>query len=140
MDDADFSHLNSEKWYAHWSKFTKSFYARRNIPHPRGRGQTSISMHRAVLGARPGTLIDHANHDTLDNQRANLNLSDKTKNALNRKGANAGTKSGVRGVSWHRKCGKWAVEIVVAGKRKYIGVFDTVESAARAYAASGGSR
>ncbi len=138
--DEDFSRLNSEKWYAHWSKFTKSFYARRNVPHSRGHGQTSFYMHHAVLGALPSSLIDHLNHDTLDNQGLNLRLSDKTKNALNRKGANSGTKSGVRGVSWNKSCGKWQSEIVVSGKRKYLGVFDTIESAAKAYADCGGSR
>ena len=42
-------------------------------------------------------------------------------------------KLGVRGV-WITKSGKYVARIKVAGKKKYLGLFDTIEKASLAYA------
>jgi hypothetical protein len=41
-------------------------------------------------------------------------------------------KLGVRGV-WITKSGKYVARIKVAGKKKYLGLFDTIEKASAAY-------
>ena len=40
--------------------------------------------------------------------------------------------SGVKGVSWDKRHGKWVAGIRLAGKRRFLGYFDTVEEAAQA--------
>lgn len=40
--------------------------------------------------------------------------------------------SGVKGVSFHKRSGKWMAYITLAGKRRYLGIFGTVEEAAQA--------
>jgi len=40
--------------------------------------------------------------------------------------------SGVRGVHWHRRAGKWMAQIRVDGKKYYLGLFKTIEEAAAA--------
>lgn len=40
--------------------------------------------------------------------------------------------SGVKGVSYHKRSGKWMAYITLAGKRRYLGLFGTVEEAAQA--------
>ena len=42
--------------------------------------------------------------------------------------------SGCPGVGWHKAAGKWAARIGVANRRIHLGVFDTIEAAASAYA------
>ena len=40
--------------------------------------------------------------------------------------------SGVKGVSFHKRSGKYMAYITLAGKRHYLGLFGTIEEAARA--------
>jgi hypothetical protein len=47
--------------------------------------------------------------------------------------AKHGTKSGVLGVSFVQKTGKWKTRINIDGKAKYLGCFDTAELAGNAY-------
>jgi hypothetical protein len=55
-------------------------------------------MHRLILDAPKGKIVDHWNHDTLDNRRQNLKLGGQSSNLLNRQGANLNSTSGIRGV------------------------------------------
>lgn len=41
--------------------------------------------------------------------------------------------SGFRGVSWHKKGGKWQVKITINYKINYLGLFDTAQEGARVY-------
>ena len=77
--------------------------------------------------------IDHINQNKTDNRISNLRLATRTQNAhnvLNKKN----NKSGVKGVSWDADRQRWRAQINVNGKRHYIGLFDDVESAGKAYA------
>lgn len=63
-------------------------------------GRRDISLHRYVMDARPGQIVDHQNRNGLDNRRrANLRFATNQENMQNRKGANTNSKTGVRGVS-----------------------------------------
>lgn len=50
----------------------------------RGRAKRAELLHRVIMGAPRGAEVDHLNHDTLDNRRANLRLTDKSGNMQNR--------------------------------------------------------
>ena len=41
--------------------------------------------------------------------------------------------SGFKGVTWHKKAGKWQAQIKINNKYKYIGLFTTKEEANSAY-------
>lgn len=77
--------------------------------------------------------MNKINGDKMDNRICNLRDVETAINCQNRRQARAGNKSGVLGASWHRRFGKWAAQIRVAGKSKHIGYFDTPEEAGRAY-------
>lgn len=127
VDDEDFEPLMRSHWYAAWSKKTQSWRAMRN-PN----GSDEISMARAILGPKSDQLVDHRNHDTLDNQKHNLRICTTAQNAMNGRLMSNNT-SGFKGVSWDKRRQRWRAMIVVAGKSRYIGNFCDILSAARAY-------
>lgn len=77
-------------------------------------------------GEWPDGDIDHINLNTLDNSIANLRISENKLNHRNRSRYRNNT-SGISGVSFHKKLGKWQAEgqQVIEGKRirHYLGVF-----------------
>lgn len=58
-------------------------------------------MHRMVTHAPYKSQVDHINHDTLDNRRANLRVLSVEANNANRNGAYSTSRTGIRGVSVH---------------------------------------
>ena len=88
-------------------------------------------MHRAVLKAADDMVVDHINHNGLDNRKANLRPATVAQNAWN--AARPRGRSGYRGVSIDRKRGLWRVDIACCGKRKHLGYFRDKREAAKAY-------
>ena len=127
VDDADAELVGRYQWYAHWNPYTRSFYARTNAPVPGG-GQMTLRMHRLILGASSGQIVDHINHDTLDNRRSNLRLATRIGNSRNVRGPRRDNRSGYIGV---RRMGKrWQARARVSGTLHHLGTFDTPEDAA----------
>lgn len=129
VDQADFEQLSAHKWYAHWDKSSKSFYAQRKARDESGK-QRTVLMHREITGAKPGEVVDHISRDTLDNRRGNLRCCGATLNAWNRTHGKL-SKTGYRGVYPHGS--KWQAKICVNGNRIHLGNFGTPEEAAEAY-------
>jgi hypothetical protein len=107
-----------------------TFYAYRRIPlSQRGTGASCQAMHRLILDANPGTMVDHANQNGLDNRRENIRIATNSQNQAN--GCHRKNASGFRGV---RKSGsRWAAQIRSGGKPVRLGTFDTAIAAANAY-------
>lgn len=80
---------------------------------------TKFKVHRLVwtmhYGPIPaGMQVDHVNGDKLDNKIENLRLASHSENQMNRRGAHASSKSGVRGVSPSRS--GWMARVYVNGR------------------------
>lgn len=73
-------------------------------------------------------LIDHINGNGLDNRASNLRSCNKYENSWNTR-IRKDNKSGVKGVSWSKRASKWQAMISVNGVKKYLGLFNDVESA-----------
>ena len=114
VDDADFEWLSQWKWFAVRVKKTNSYYASRR------EGKGHKSMHREVMGCikGDGVIIDHRNHNGLDNTRANLRRVTSSENSLNRRD--------VVGTCW--TAGKWQVYY----RHQYVGRFATFDEAVAA--------
>jgi len=123
VDDADYDALAKFKWHLSCG------YACRYI----GNNKHS-RMHREILNAPPGTEVDHADGNRLNNQRSNIRLCNGSQNQIN-KGPQPCNTSGFKGVSWHKQKGRWQAQISVNGRNKYIGHYDTPADAAAAYRA-----
>lgn len=94
-------------------------------------------MHRLIVKAPAGVMVDHINGDKLDNRKENLRLCTNSTNQANRKAARGVSKfKGV--VLEHRKNGRqfWKATIVLDGKATYLGSFATDLEAATAYNAA----
>ena len=110
VDDEDFDKYGMNKWYAKWDKSTKLFYATRSVHYysnDRRRKVKTVRLHRVIMEAQDGEIIDHRNHNTLDNRRLNLRAATMSQNLANRKGNESRNTSGYRGVTWNKKCKKW---------------------------------
>jgi HNH endonuclease/AP2 domain len=125
VDDADYEWLDQWKWTAAWKPGTRSFVAYRKIR------KTNIYMHREIMQPLKGFLVDHINHNTLDNRRSNLRICTHAENGRNRQGLNHNNSSGITGVYWHTERHKWAAQITVNRHDYRLGLFDTKEEAAR---------
>jgi hypothetical protein len=92
-----------------------------------------IQLHRIVMQIDGKEIIDHIHGKTTrnDNRKSNLRMANKSQNAMNKDIRNDNT-SGVTGVYWSKKAGKWAADIQKDGKRKYLGVFDNFDDAVAA--------
>lgn len=93
----------------------------------------TVMMHRFIAGTPAGFETDHKDDDGLNNTKANLRIATVSQNQYNRRLGGNNT-SGAKGVYRKAQSGKWAAQIVVAGKRQCLGCFQSVEAAASAYA------
>lgn len=92
-------------------------------------------LHRLVMRAGTGQIIDHRNADKLDCRKANLRFATKAQNGWNR-GLAAHNKSGFKGVYFCNQTKMWRAEIRANSKCHKIGRFASKEAAARAYDAA----
>lgn len=131
IDTSDLEKVNSfpMTWYAAWEPHTKSYYCYGNEKAIERR-QKKIKLHRFLFDLPTYHLvIDHINHDTLDNRRTNLRVVDNFINAQNRKAIISTNKSGTKGVSWDDNHKKWIVSFVVKRKKFFLGRFRDLEAA-----------
>ena len=87
-------------------------------------------LHRWLTNAPEGAVVDHVNHDTLDNRRSiNLQVCTETMNQLNRKSAQLNSKTKIRGVHWRTDSNRWTVTIQYHGVTINLGSYKDVEIA-----------
>lgn len=84
-------------------------------------------MSRLIMSAPMGMVVDHINHDKLDNRRCNLRICTTAQNNMNTSGRDA--KSGIRGVYRSNGRSSWWAGIKVRGRAIYLGSFSTIEQA-----------
>lgn len=77
-------------------------------------------------------LVDHINHDTLDNRRENLRICTKKENQQNYH-LPVNNTSGYKGVCLRKLTGKWLCQIKNNGRFIYLGYFDNKIDAAKVY-------
>ena len=128
VDDEDYEDLNQFKWYAHWHRHTKSFYAARGVRLTNGKMRQEL-MHRRILGLKHGDKrqCDHIYHKTLDNRRDRIRIVTPGENTHNRY---------CKGYSWDRARHKFLAQIKVGGINKHLGYYDTPAEARAAYLAA----
>lgn len=115
VDDSDYVRVMEHRWC-----FNQG-YAQTNLCDGEG-FHTTVKMERYIMGLPPidGLVVDHKNHDKLDNRRDNLRWVTPSINSHNR---------AVSKGYFLRKDGLYQVYV----SRKYIGVYKTAVLARIAY-------
>jgi hypothetical protein len=121
VDARDYKWLSKYKWCA--SNKRGTIYAMRRTKE----GKT-VYMHREIMQAPKGTVVDHIDHNTLNNRRCNLRVCTLEQNYANM-GPHGG-KSGYVGV--YPRAGKWEAGITWHGEHFYLGRYDDPVEAAKA--------
>lgn len=84
-------------------------------------------------GVWPDHHIDHIDRNRAFNAIHNLRAASQLQNNQNQTLKSNNT-SGVKGVTWHKKAGKWMAQIREPnGKHRYLGLFADLEGAKTAY-------
>jgi hypothetical protein len=108
-------------------------------PNGRRRGESSCrNLARIIMDPPDGFVVDHINHERLDNRRENLRVVTSQQNSWNTR-RHRDNQTGFKGV--HRIHGygvprdRWRASILcpTTKKRIHLGAFDSPEEAARAY-------
>lgn len=123
VDDDVYEWASHHKWHVAIARGKQYAKAKINGEH--------LALHRMVVQAKPGQLVDHINGNSLDNQSANLRIANHSQNAANRP-ARAGH---IKGVRWDRRRGYFIYYIRCRGQRYSQGGFTTSEAASIAYEA-----
>lgn len=90
-----------------------------------------------VHGAWPQTILDHKDGNTSNNKIRNLREASDLLNAQNVRAARRDNQStGLLGVSYVKRNGKFAAQISVRGKQLWLGYHQTAEQAYDAYLAA----
>ncbi len=127
VDDDQVERLSAHKW-----RYLQKGHTRAAITVIPGTVQRTTYMHRLVMGAGRGQMVDHINGDGLDNRRENLRFCTNGQNQMNRRVAVA--TSGFKGVTAHLQSpGKYSANIHVNGRKIYLGIFNDPVVAAAAY-------
>lgn len=76
-------------------------------------------------------VVDHINHNGLDNRKCNLRVCTNKQNVCNCL-VSKNNKSGHKGVYWSKDRNKWTVQVSYNCKVKYIGRYEKLEDAIKA--------
>ena len=146
VDDEDYERLKKYRWNASKDAGHSGIHRAKTTLYKKWDDgftwRRSENMHRMIMDAKKGQLVDHKNGDPLDNRRENLRLATNAENCRNgKKGTYRGRPclSKYKGVSKHSSTAKgkkysyWFGQIVVDGQHINLGHFKTEKDAARAY-------
>ena len=85
-------------------------------------------QHRFIMNCPEDKVVDHINHNSLDNRKCNLRVCNSSQNNAN-KGIQSNNTSGYTGVCWYKAGSKWQVSIKVNYKSIFLGYYDDLEEA-----------
>jgi hypothetical protein len=128
IDDEDYDYVSKFNWCIYRCTFkgkkARTFYAVAKVDG------MAIRMHRLLLGlSDPKILVDHKDHNGLNNQRDNLRIASAQQNQFNMRPFNS-NKTGFKGVSYNKKDKRYAVFLMVSNKNTFFGNFKTPIEAA----------
>lgn len=124
-----------------WRRFQKFSKVVGSVTNKEGHLRANVDgraslLHRIAFlymtGCMPEHEVDHINGDPADNRWANLRPATRSQNSRNRK-LHTPTSTGMKGVSKQNDCNRWRAEIMVDGKKRYLGLFKTPGDAHAAY-------
>ena len=131
VSNEDYEWLSREKW--HCVNMRGGRKAMRSIYGPEKQRRHKVYMHREIMGLEKGDnrVVDHINHNTLDNRRCELRICSQAENCRNMRKTHGSSQ--YKGVSWRKLRKKWKAVITINDKTIFLGDFDSQNHAAMAY-------
>lgn len=125
VSDEDYEKVSSISWY-----INSCGYAVHSLP-----GGVKLLLHRYIMGAEKGQVVDHINHDKTDCRRENLRFVTVQENSINKTKTRRKKQSIYKGVSANSKSAlrPWRAMIHLNGSQKFLGTFKTEIEASQAY-------
>jgi hypothetical protein len=128
IDDEDYERVKSHNWFACTpGTLTYFFFSKR-----KNGKRHQYRLHRFLLNAPEGSVVDHISGDTMDNRKANLRITDWKGNARNH-GMNSTNTSGYRGVIFSKSKNRWRAVIQTIKNPLHLGYYPSKEIAAYVY-------
>lgn len=114
FDKEDYDKIKGYCWYIHYNYVSAC---------SKSKSVSQVKLHRLVMDAPKGKVVDHINGNPLDNRKCNLRICSAQENALNRKSNREGF---CVGVTFHKYSGLWQCQIQLKGKShcKYFKSYD----------------
>lgn len=96
------------------------------------KGRQQLKLHRLLMCAPDGMVVDHINGNTGDCRKCNLRIVTQHVNTYN-SGMRKTSTTGYKGVCYDRRRAKYMAHIHPNGKMKFLGYYASPEAAAEAY-------
>ncbi len=125
VDAEDYDRLSKYKWCA--VRTGQNWYAK-----TLDQNGYRLILHRLITDAPKGLIVDHINHNGLDNRKSNLRLCTHQQNNYNQR-PYPGKTSRFKGVCLDKRRNKFIARIQIYGKRIHLGCFHDEIEAAKAY-------
>lgn len=86
-------------------------------------------MHRILTQCPNNRVVDHINHNTLDNRKSNLRICTASENGFNHLSCNMNSTTGIRGITLNPKTNEYNAVFTFNGERYDLGSFKEKEDA-----------
>lgn len=131
IDTADIDMIrNRGSWHVLQDNKSNNFYVVRNRVENGKKG--AELLHRFIMDNPKGMVIDHINHDTLNNRRSNLRAVTHAENLQNRQKASKNSKTGILGVSFHKASKRWQAKLIINKETVFFEFYDDIKEAEKA--------
>jgi len=129
VDDDDYDKLVGSSWNP--CGYKREYFARNMITGKRNNKKEYL--HRIIMNAKDGEVVDHINGKRFDNRKSNLRICTERENHMNQRVQTKLKSSMFKGVGFHKWANKFRAYIKINGKAKQLGLFNTQHDAAFAY-------
>ena len=138
IDEEDYLYVKQFSWHLTDKGSNRLYAVRSTGKYINGKRQNlKFYLHRELLKATKGQIVDHINGNTLDNRKENLRICNTAENSRNQIGNFRLRKySKYKGVKKNANCKTWSARINFNKKCIYLGSFKTEKEAAKAYNAA----